>query len=71
MTEKRIRIQVNGRAREVSAGGTVAKLLDDLEVDRRAVVVEVNRRIVRRNELERVTLEPEDRVELVHFVGGG
>lgn len=71
MTEKRIQIEVNGRAREVSAGRTVAQLLEELEVDRRAVVVEVNRRIVRREELDRVTLEPEDRVELVHFVGGG
>ncbi len=71
MSESPIRIRVNGEDRRISAGLTVAGLLDDLEVDRRAVVVEVNRRIVRRDELESVTLEPDDRVEVVHFVGGG
>lgn len=65
-----MRIRVNGRPREVRPG-TVADLLEELEVDRRTVVVEVNRRIVRRTELQDVALRPDDRVELVHFVGGG
>lgn len=71
MSEAPIEIRVNGKARRVPAGRTVAELLDELEVDRRTVVVEVNRQIVRRNELESVRLEPDDTVELVHFVGGG
>lgn len=67
----RISIRLNGEPRRVREGQTVASLLEELEVDRRTVVVEVNRQIVRRTELEDVTLEPDDRVELVHFVGGG
>ncbi len=49
----------------------MAALLRDLGMDDRTVVVEVNRRIVRRPELDGKTLESGDRVELVHFVGGG
>lgn len=71
MSEQPIRIHVNGRPRRALSGQSVAELLDELEIDRRTVVVEVNRQIVRRNELEEVTLEPDDRIELVQFVGGG
>lgn len=57
-----------GRAREgVSLGG----LLTDLGLDARAVVVEHNRRIVRRDDLERTAVAAGDAIELVHFVGGG
>ena len=66
-----IRIRVNGKARDVPAGTSVAGLLRQLELDGRALVVELNRRIVRLPETEGVRLEAGDRVELVHFVGGG
>ncbi len=66
-----IRIQVNGRERDVPAGTSVATLLRDLDLDGRTLVVELNRRIVRPPETESARLEAGDRVELVHFVGGG
>ena len=66
-----IRIRVNGKVRDVPAGTSVAELLRQLELDGRALVVELNRRIVRLPETEDVRLEADDRVELVHFVGGG
>lgn len=71
MTGREIEIRVNGRDRRVPAGWSVARLLEEIEVDGRAVVVERNRRIVRRDELEEVRLEEGDRLEIVHFVGGG
>ena len=66
-----IQIQVNGRSRDVRPGQTLAGLLDELGLDRRTMVVELNRRIVRRSELGETTLKADDTVELVHFVGGG
>lgn len=66
-----MQIEVNGKAREVSAGTSVADLLAELELDGRLVVVELNREIVRRTERDEVGLEAGDRVEIVHFVGGG
>jgi len=62
---------VNGESRRFDGPLTAAGLLALLELDARAVVVELNRRIVRRPELEQTPLEPGDQVELVHFVGGG
>jgi sulfur carrier protein len=66
-----IEIQVNGQPHLVPEGVSVVGLLEKLTVDRRTVVVELNRQILRRTELEEIRLEPGDRVELVQFVGGG
>jgi len=62
---------VNGEARRFERELTAGQLLAELELDPRAVVVEVNRRIVRRPELDQTRLDDGDSVELVHFVGGG
>ena len=63
-------LTLNGAPRRVRAA-TLAGLLEQLELDPRAVVVELNRRIVRRPELASTRLSDGDAVELVHFVGGG
>ena len=52
-------------------GTSVAGLLRQLGLDGRTVVVELNRQIIRRTEIEQLVLESGDRIELVHFVGGG
>ena len=64
-------VVVNGLDREVPAGLTAAGLLDHLGLHPGMVVVELNREIVRRDDLGSVRVEPGDRIELVHFVGGG
>lgn len=69
MTE--LALMVNGEARRVPAPATIKDLLDRLGLDGRGVVVELNRRIVRRPEHSETPLRDGDAVELVHFVGGG
>ena len=64
-------LEINGKSREVEAGRSVAGLLADLGLDPRLVVVELNREIIRRDEIENVALSDGDRLEIVHFVGGG
>lgn len=66
-----IDIVVNGTTRAVPEGATLLELLRQLELDPRMVVVEHNRTIVRRPDLEQARLARGDAVELVHFVGGG
>lgn len=66
-----LRVEVNGKDREVSDGRTVAGLLEDLALDGRLVVVELNRQIIRRTEIADAVLRDGDRIEIVHFVGGG
>jgi thiamine biosynthesis protein ThiS len=66
-----IEVVVNGERRTVPVDATLLDLLEVLQLDPRVVVVEHNRQIVRRTELERARLASGDAVELVHFVGGG
>jgi thiamine biosynthesis protein ThiS len=64
-------VVINGERKQVTPGATLLELLKELELDPRAVVVEHNRKIVRRPALGDVTVSPGDAIELVHFVGGG
>jgi thiamine biosynthesis protein ThiS len=66
-----LHVMVNGESRQVPGPATIGDLLRHLKLDPRTVVVEVNRRIVRRPQLEETTLSDGDSIELVHFVGGG
>ena len=64
-------VVINGEPKQITAGVTLLELLSELELDPRAVVVEHNRKIVRRVGLSDVTVNDGDAIELVHFVGGG
>ena len=64
-------ITVNGEDHMVPSPASLADLLRQLELDPRAVVVELNREIVRRPQLAETPLANGDTVEVVHFVGGG
>jgi thiazole synthase len=66
-----VEVMINGERRQVAPGATLLELLSQLELDPRAVVVEHNRRIVRRVGLADVRVQQGDAIELVHFVGGG
>jgi thiamine biosynthesis protein ThiS len=66
-----VRVTVNGEPREVPARLTLATLLAHLGLRAETVVVEHNRRIVRRAELDAQPVGAGDEIEIVHFVGGG
>lgn len=66
-----IPITLNGEARQLAAPATIAALLDELRLDRRKVAVERNLEIVPRSVWDATALAPGDRLEIVHFIGGG
>jgi sulfur carrier protein len=66
-----VTIWVNGQPREVPEGMTLAALLTSMEVGTTGVAVEVNAEVVRRARHPEFQLSPQDRVEVVTFVGGG
>ncbi len=67
-----IEITVNGETHAVPAHWSVEDLVKSLEPAARGpVAVEVNEEIVRREHWAATNLQPGDRVEVVHFVGGG
>jgi thiamine biosynthesis protein ThiS len=66
-----IRVQLNGKERQVAVGLTVEALLESLELKPGMVVVELNREILERGSFGDVGVSDGDSIELVHFVGGG
>ena len=64
-------IVLNGEPKEIPAALTVAALLGELGLTPERLAIEVNRRIVRRADWPSTTLAEGDKVEVVHFVGGG
>ena len=66
-----MRVYVNGEAREFSSPLSLAQLIGELDLPPARIAVELNRVVVRRNEWETTDLRDDDRIEIVHFVGGG
>ncbi|MEX1256818.1 MAG: sulfur carrier protein ThiS [Gemmatimonadota bacterium] len=66
-----IRLRVNGTDRTVPAGETVRGLLESLDLVPATIVVEHNLEILDRATYDHILLREGDRLELVHFVGGG
>jgi thiamine biosynthesis protein ThiS len=66
-----ITLTLNGEARTIIAGATVADLVRDIGLDPAKVAVERNLEIVPRSTLANVLLADGDVLEIVHFVGGG
>jgi thiamine biosynthesis protein ThiS len=66
-----MKIQINGEAREFDTSLTLSALLDQQGMKADRVAVELNREIVRREQWPQTTLKDGDRLEIVHFVGGG
>jgi len=66
-----IKVWINGAARDVAPGTTVAALLGVLKLNPRLVAVECNRELVPRAAHDRAELRDGDRLEIVTLVGGG
>ncbi len=66
-----IEIKVNGEARTVPAGLTVATLLTHLDVPADRVAIELNRRIVKKGQWSDTEVAAGAELEIVMFVGGG
>ena len=64
-------IQVNGELREVVDAVSLSDLIDQLELSPQRIAVELNKEVVRRANWNSIVLRENDRVEIVHFVGGG
>ena len=62
---------MNGESRELSGVSSLAELVVALELPATRIAIELNREVVRRNEWSGTMLRENDRVEIVHFVGGG
>jgi len=64
-------VVLNGEKRCCREGWTLADLVTELGLGGRRIAVEINRNIIPRDEYVHYRLQPDDEIEIVHFVGGG
>ena len=65
------KIQLNGTSYEITTGTNLNELLNELKIKKNKVAIEVNGEIVEKNKYLNLILNKDDKVEIVHFIGGG
>jgi thiamine biosynthesis protein ThiS len=66
-----MRVLVNGDEKDLRDRISLAELIEQLDLPPARIAVELNREVVRRSDWGSTMLKDEDRIEIVHFVGGG
>jgi sulfur carrier protein len=66
-----MKITLNGSPRDVPDNLSASELILSLGLANKRLALEINQEIVPRSTFERHIIRPEDRVEIVHAIGGG
>ena len=66
-----MKITVNGEEKEYAEGTSLALLINDLGIKVKVMAAAVNMNVVKKNDWESHILSDGDKIELLHFVGGG
>ena len=66
-----ITLEINGESRSIPPVSNILDLLRFLEIAEKYVAVELNRKIIRRQDWEHTPISDQDKEEIVQFVGGG
>ncbi len=65
------KIQLNGDPYEINVSMSLNELLNKLKIEKNKVAIEVNGEIVQKDKYTNLILNKNDKVEIVHFIGGG
>ena len=68
---KKIKIRVNGKVKTVVDKISLSKLTNNLKIPLKKVAIELNQKIVNKKKLTKIYLKKNDKIEIVHFIGGG
>lgn len=66
-----IEIQLNGKPYSLSEGVNVDSLLEELSIPKDKVAIELNRKVLHKENYTKTVLKNNDQVEIVTFIGGG
>ena len=66
-----MRVLVNGDEKDFDTETSLAELVERLDLPALRIAIELNREVVRRSDWHSTMLKDDDRIEIVHFVGGG
>ena len=69
--KKKIKIKINGKINRINDKTKLSDLIKNLKVPVKKVAIELNREIVDKKNLNKINLKVNDKIEIVHFIGGG
>ena len=65
------KIQLNGASYKINNGTNLNELLNKLKLQKNKIAIEVNGEIIEKSKYPNLILRRDDKVEVVHFIGGG
>ena len=68
---KKIKIKVNGKVKTVLNNSKMSDLLKNLNIPLKKVAIELNQEIIDKKRTSNIKLKKDDKIEIVHFIGGG
>ena len=68
---KKIKIKVNGKAQSINYNSKISDLVKNLKIPMKKVAIELNQEIIDKKNINKISLKKNDKVEIVHFIGGG
>ncbi len=69
--KKKIKIKINGKLKIIEDKTKLSVFLKYHKIPLRKVAIELNRKIVDKKKLDKIILKTNDKIEIVHFIGGG
>lgn len=66
-----MKVTINGENKEISDDLNLIQLLEKLEFPTERIAIELNKDVVRKKDWESINVSDNDKIEIIHFVGGG
>ena len=68
---KKIKINLNGKPLFLPKGTSVYKVIKKNKLQLNKIAVELNKKIINKKKINKILLKNKDKIEIVHFIGGG
>ena len=68
---KKIKIKINGKIKSIIQDSYLSMVLKNLKIPLNKVAIELNEEIIDKKKINKIKLNKNDKIEIVHFIGGG
>jgi len=68
---KKIKIKINGKFLKINENLNLSIFIKQLKIPLKKVAIELNQEIIDKNNTKKIKLKKNDKIEIVHFIGGG
>ena len=68
---KKIKIKINGKIKSITQDFNLSTVLKNLKIPLNKVAIELNEEIIDKKKINKIKLNKNDKIEIVHFIGGG